>query len=80
VLVGLNKTELEEANFRPEVPIKFLIHGFIDTGFSSWVVKMAQTMLTEHDFNVFSVDWGGGSLPLYTQVLFPYCFLISSIN
>jgi pancreatic triacylglycerol lipase len=63
----MNSTNLLESGFDPEKPIKFVIHGFIDTGFSSWVVKLSQQLTTVGDYNVFAVDWGGGSLPLYTQ-------------
>lgn len=66
-MVKPNRTELEEAGFDPKLDTKFIIHGFIDTGFSSWVVKMAQSLVNGVDVNVFAVDWGGGSLPLYTQ-------------
>ncbi|XP_021955431.1 pancreatic triacylglycerol lipase [Folsomia candida] len=65
-IVKPNRTELLETYFNPKLGVKFIIHGFIDTGFSSWVVKMAQS-LVDTDVNVFAVDWGGGSLPLYTQ-------------
>ncbi|ODM93289.1 Pancreatic triacylglycerol lipase [Orchesella cincta] len=66
-MVTANKTALLEANFNPKLPTKFIVHGFIDTGFSSWVIKMAQSLVKERDYNVLAVDWGAGSLPLYTQ-------------
>jgi len=28
---------------------------------------MCQQLTVVGDYNVFAVDWGGGSLPLYTQ-------------
>lgn len=62
-----NVTVLTSAGFDPEKKTKFVIHGFIDTGFSTWVVKMSQLLAKFGDYNVFAVDWGGGSLPLYTQ-------------
>ena len=65
--VFLNRTQLLEEGFDPEKPIKFITHGYIDTGFSFWVIKLAQALLVAGDFNVFVVDWGGGSLALYTQ-------------
>lgn len=66
-MVTANKTVLLEANFNPKIPTKFIVHGFIDTGFSSWVIKMAQSLVKDRDYNVIAVDWGAGSLPLYTQ-------------
>jgi hypothetical protein len=65
--VKADKVQLRDANFSPDLPTKFIIHGFIDTGFSSWVIKMSQMLSKDRDCNVFAVDWGGGSLPLYTQ-------------
>ncbi len=66
-MVTANQTALMEANFNPKIPTKFIVHGFIDTGFSSWVIKMAQSLVKDREYNVIAVDWGAGSLPLYTQ-------------
>ncbi|CAG7726369.1 unnamed protein product, partial [Allacma fusca] len=67
VEVYLNRTHLIEQDFDPEKPVKIVTHGYIDTGFSFWVIKLAQALLQAGDYNVIVVDWGGGSLPLYTQ-------------
>ncbi|CAG0885640.1 unnamed protein product [Cyprideis torosa] len=55
------------ASFDGTKPIKFIIHGFIDTGETTWVRRMAEGFLRREDCNAISVDWGGGSLPPYTQ-------------
>lgn len=65
--VSVNRSSLLDSGFNPSLPLKFVIHGFIDTGYSSWVVKLSQQLTTHSDVNVFAVDWGGGSLSFYTQ-------------
>merc|ERR1719193_974799 len=58
---------LKAAGLDKSKPIKFIIHGFIDTGFEVWVKELTEALLEVEDCVVISVDWGGGSLPLYSQ-------------
>lgn len=48
---------------------KFIIHGFIDTPLSNWVSDLRDELIIRGSLNVIVVDWAGGSLPLYTQVI-----------
>jgi len=66
-VIKANKSSLREAGFNSSNPVKFIVHGFIDHGSVSWVVRMAKLLIEKHDFNVIAVDWGKGALPLYTQ-------------
>ncbi|XP_065569009.1 pancreatic triacylglycerol lipase-like isoform X2 [Artemia franciscana] len=53
--------------FEASRPTKFIIHGFVDDGNVGWMREMAIALLGHGDYNAIIVDWGGGSLPLYTQ-------------
>ncbi|XP_071874686.1 pancreatic lipase-related protein 2 isoform X1 [Bombus fervidus] len=58
---------IKRSYFDPKRKTKFIIHGFIDTPLSNWVNEMRNELLKHDNYNVIIVDWGGGSLPLYTQ-------------
>lgn len=58
---------ISKSTFDGSKPTKMIIHGFLDTGFVPWVVELSHLLLTEGDFNVIAVDWGGGSVRLYSQ-------------
>lgn len=77
LIVADDKDSIKESNFNPEWKTKFIIHGFIDTPLSNWVSEMRDELIARKNLNVIVVDWAGGSLPLYTQVinnLFIYFF------
>ncbi|KAG8228722.1 hypothetical protein J437_LFUL009404 [Ladona fulva] len=67
VLSAHNDQSIRKSHFDPAKPTKVIIHGFIDTPLSSWVKEMRRELLRAGDWNIFVVDWAGGSLPLYTQ-------------
>ena len=48
---------LRNSHFRPDRPVKVLIHGFADDGKTAWVTRAKGKYLTEADCNVISVDW-----------------------
>lgn len=64
-----DKDTIVKSHFNAKWFTKFIIHGFIDTPLSNWVSEMRDELITHGDLNVFVVDWAGGSLPLYTQVI-----------
>lgn len=68
MIISDEKDEINKTHFNAEWPIKFIIHGFIDTPLSNWVSEMKDELIAHGDLNVIVVDWAGGSLPLYTQV------------
>lgn len=53
------------SNFDPNLPTKFIIHGFIDSAQMRWVLEMRDELLKREAMNVILVDWSGGSRPLY---------------
>ncbi|XP_068239830.1 pancreatic triacylglycerol lipase-like [Palaemon carinicauda] len=63
--ITADQATIDASTFDPSKPIKFIIHGFIDTGFSNWLMDMTRSLLNYGDYNVIRVDWGGGSLPMY---------------
>lgn len=69
LLVADDKEAIKKTNFNPKWSTKFIIHGFIDTPLSNWVSEMRDELILRKNLNVIVVDWAGGSLPLYTQVI-----------
>jgi len=67
LVVAHDSATIAASTFDPTKPLKFIIHGFIDTGNTYWLPLMADIFLNYGDYNVFRVDWGGGSLPMYSQ-------------
>lgn len=60
---------LDGTGFDAQKPTKFIIHGFVDNGYLKWIKEFAQELLDYGDYNVFRVNWGGGSLTLYGQAV-----------
>ncbi|CAI9615177.1 unnamed protein product, partial [Staurois parvus] len=56
-----------DTNFKPSQKSIMIIHGFLETGDKSWLVKMCQTLLEVTDVNCLCVDWSGGSFAFYSQ-------------
>lgn len=49
------------STFEPSRKVKFIIHGFTQSGQSEWVKKMVLEFLKKEAMNVIVVDWGLGS-------------------
>lgn len=64
-----NSVSMMYSNFKCTRPTKFIIHGHFDHARKQWVEKMAKSLLDYGDYNVFRVDWGGGSQTVYSQAL-----------
>ncbi|XP_063430812.1 pancreatic triacylglycerol lipase-like [Mytilus trossulus] len=60
-------TDITNSEFSGGRPTKIVSHGFIENGFVKWMKDMKDAFLTEGDYNVILVDWGGGSKLPYTQ-------------
>jgi len=45
------------SNFDANLPTKVLVHGFGDSGTTSWVIGVKNEFLKQGDYNVISVDW-----------------------
>ena len=69
LIVGDNTT-IKESNFVGTNPTKFIVHGYLDNpDFSKWMGKMKDLFLKTYDCNVIIVDWRGGNLNDYPQVI-----------
>ncbi|OXU29964.1 hypothetical protein TSAR_008301 [Trichomalopsis sarcophagae] len=53
------------SNFSVDKPMKVLIHGWTDTGSSSWIQDFRKNYLKAGDYNVVVVDWSVASLQDY---------------
>lgn len=62
-------TRITETTYNPENPTKFIIHGFLDDQNSTWIKDMTRGLLHHGDYNVFTVDWSGGSRVIYHQAV-----------
>lgn len=47
----------------------FIIHGFLDNGDKTWVLRMMKELLLREDCNVMIVNWLAGAGPPYTQAV-----------
>ena len=47
----------------------FIIHGFLDNGDKTWVMRTVKELLIREDCNVLVVNWVGGAGPPYTQAV-----------
>ena len=57
LMIG-NKKSLLLSSFNPELPIKFIISGWLDNRFfAKWVRMAIQSLLLHGDYNVIYVSW-----------------------
>lgn len=49
------------STFEPSRKVKFIIHGFTQSGQSEWLKKMVLEFLKKEPMNVIVVDWGLGA-------------------
>lgn len=59
--LSADNSSISNSSFNPLRKVKFIIHGFIQNGQTSWVKKMALELLKKEAMNVIVVDWGLGS-------------------
>jgi len=52
---------LRQSNFNPDLPTKFIIHGFDSSGLQEWINRMKNDLLDAEDCNVIVVDWQKGA-------------------
>ncbi|XP_070537998.1 pancreatic triacylglycerol lipase-like [Ptychodera flava] len=53
------------SNFDSSLPVKFIIHGYRESGNSEWALKMKDELLVHAPMNVIVVDWQDGSSGWY---------------
>lgn len=57
----------ENCQFDQSLPLKFVVHGFLQHGQVKWVRDMAAALLDKEPLAVITVDWGSGSGFPYSQ-------------
>ncbi|KAL5017112.1 hypothetical protein ScPMuIL_006701 [Solemya velum] len=62
-----NITSITRSHFNAHLPIKIIIHGFVQNGRVEWIRNMARQILHKEDTNVIAVDWGKGAGFPYLQ-------------
>uniref|UniRef100_A0AAU7YU80 TGL n=1 Tax=Eriocheir sinensis TaxID=95602 RepID=A0AAU7YU80_ERISI len=67
VISADDPSTIDATTFDPSKPTKIVTHGFIDTGYLKWLRQLSEALLEYGDYNVIRVDWGGGSLPMYSS-------------
>nr|XP_026690490.1 pancreatic triacylglycerol lipase-like isoform X1 [Ciona intestinalis] len=63
VLKYNDQTSINNSHFRAIRPTKFLVHGFVSSGETSWVQDMKNVLLDAEDVNVIVVNWEQGANP-----------------
>ena len=48
-------------SFNKTAPVKFIAHGFYNTGDKQWILDMKDAFLKRENANIIVVDWSGGS-------------------
>ncbi|KZC07876.1 Pancreatic lipase-related protein 2 [Dufourea novaeangliae] len=60
---------LREAAIRKKNNLYLIVHGFLDNGDNTWVMRTMKELLVREDCNVVIVNWIGGAGPPYTQAV-----------
>lgn len=48
---------LDTTRINPNLPFKFIAHGWIDWGNNSWIQNLSYAFLERGDYNVIAVNW-----------------------
>ena len=63
-------TSASQSNFFvPNKKIVFIVHGWTQNAYYSWIIEMKNTLLFKENTNVVAVDWRGGSVAVYEQAV-----------
>jgi len=65
-----NHSSLSAGGYNSSWPVKLLIHGFGDSGITSWTDRVRRAYMTTGSYNVISVDWEEmASQPWYSSAV-----------
>ncbi|XP_018427682.1 PREDICTED: pancreatic triacylglycerol lipase-like [Nanorana parkeri] len=67
VISAATPSTISSSNFRTTRKTRFIIHGFTDSGESSWLSDICRKLFVIEDVNCIAVDWSGGSRTTYSQ-------------
>ncbi|XP_066603487.1 inactive pancreatic lipase-related protein 1-like [Prorops nasuta] len=60
---------IRNAPFVEDANLYFIIHGFLDNGDKTWVLRLVKELLIREDCNVVIVNWISGAGPPYPQAV-----------
>ncbi|XP_014218707.1 pancreatic lipase-related protein 2-like isoform X2 [Copidosoma floridanum] len=60
---------IKRSPLRKNSNLYFIIHGYLDNGNKTWVLRMMRELLQRENANVVVVNWIGGAGPPYTQAV-----------
>ncbi|XP_034185595.1 pancreatic lipase-related protein 2 [Osmia lignaria lignaria] len=60
---------IHQAPLRKNSNLYLIVHGFLDNGDKTWVLRTMKELLLREDSNVVIVNWIGGAGPPYTQAV-----------
>ncbi|XP_077987391.1 pancreatic lipase-related protein 2-like [Glandiceps talaboti] len=70
IIDRMDADSLLNSNFDRLKDTKFLIHGWVNSGETEWVVKVREAFLNStEDLNIIAVDWFGGAFAAYPQAV-----------
>ncbi|KAH3697159.1 hypothetical protein DPMN_084648, partial [Dreissena polymorpha] len=52
---------MSACDFNPSVPMKVIIHGFLQHGQVDWIGEMTRALMAKEPMSVITVDWGTGA-------------------
>ena len=58
-----------QKSFMSSTATKFLVHGYTNDAYITWVQSMKDEFLKSGQMNVIAVDWNQGAANLYTQAV-----------
>ncbi|PIK44729.1 putative pancreatic triacylglycerol lipase [Apostichopus japonicus] len=65
IISNLVPDSLANSNFDPNLETKILVHGYGESGYSSWIETMGRAFLSVGNYNIIRVDWFPGAFELY---------------
>ncbi|XP_031789463.1 pancreatic triacylglycerol lipase isoform X1 [Nasonia vitripennis] len=60
---------IRDSPLRRNENLYFIIHGYLDNGNKTWVLRMMNELLLRENCNVVVINWIGGAGPPYTQAV-----------
>lgn len=51
------RSPMDHSEINPNLPFKFIIHGWIDWGNNSWIQNLSYAFLDLDNYNIIAVNW-----------------------
>uniref|UniRef100_A0A0B7AM58 Lipase domain-containing protein n=1 Tax=Arion vulgaris TaxID=1028688 RepID=A0A0B7AM58_9EUPU len=69
ILSATNRSSINLSNIRPQLPVKFIIHGYLQNAGMEYIVNMTNALLNKAPMNVIVVSWGAGAYFPYARAV-----------